>query len=75
MVRSGALRGTGDTRYPLIIGATGMWTAVTIVWAVLTFWGGELATVWTAFLFTSPITALVTWLRFRVRVRELAAEM
>jgi multidrug resistance protein, MATE family len=73
MVQSGALRGTGDTRFPLIIGGAGMWTAVLLVWLTLTFIGGGLPAVWAAFLVTSPITATLTWRRFRHRVRELAA--
>jgi multidrug resistance protein, MATE family len=75
MVQSGALRGTGDTRFPLIIGAAGMWSTVLLVWLGLTFLhgrpGGGLAMVWFAFLLTSPITATLTWRRFRHRVREL----
>jgi putative MATE family efflux protein len=74
MVQSGALRGTGDTRYPLIIGSGGMWAAVLLVWLFLTFIGGGLPAVWAAFLITSPITALLLWRRFRTRVRELASE-
>ena len=73
MVQSGALRGTGDTRFPLMIGSAGIWTAVLLVWIVLTFFGGGLPAVWSAFLITSPITATLSWWRFRHRVRELLA--
>lgn len=75
MVQSGALRGTGDTRYPLLISTVGMWTTVLLVWLGLTFFGGGLVTVWGAFLITSPMTAGVSWLRFRHRVGELESEM
>ena len=71
MVQSGALRGTGDTRFPLIIGALGMWTTVLLVWLGLTFRGGGLVTVWGAFLLTAPVTAALSWRRFRQRVQEL----
>lgn len=74
MVQSGALRGTGDTRYPLIIGASGMWTTVLLVWLILTFMGGGLVAVWSAFLATSPFTAYLTWRRFRQRIGELQEE-
>jgi putative MATE family efflux protein len=73
MVRSGALRGTGDTRFPLLIGSAGIWTAVLLVWLTLTFIGGGLPAVWAAFLITSPVTAFLTWRRFRQRVRELSS--
>lgn len=75
MVRSGALRGTGDTRFPLIIGSIGIWSAVFIVWLLLTYVGGSLALVWSAFLITSPLTAFFTWRRFRGRIRELVAAL
>lgn len=74
MVQSGALRGTGDTRFPLIIGALGMWSAVLVAYLALTFVGGGLAAVWSAFLVTSPVTATVTWRRFHRRVRELETQ-
>ena len=75
MVQSGALRGTGDTRTPLLISSLGMWTTVLLVWLGLSLWGGGgLVTIWGAFLLTSPVTATVSWLCFRRRIRELEAE-
>ena len=73
MTRAGALRGTGDTRFPLVISAISMWSAVLLVWLFLTFIGGSLALVWAAFLVTSPISATLTWRRFGSRIRELMA--
>jgi MATE family multidrug resistance protein len=75
MVQSGGLRGTGDTRFPLLMSASGMWTAVGIVWVLLTFVGGGLPIVWSAFLITSPITSFLTWRRFRQRIRTLSQEL
>lgn len=74
MVQAGALRGTGDTRFPLIIGAMGTWSAVLLVFLTLRFVGGGLPAVWSAFLVTSPVTGFLTWRRFRHRVRELEGE-
>jgi multidrug resistance protein, MATE family len=71
MVQSGALRGTGDTRFPLIVGASGMWTAVLLAWLALTIVGGGLPLVWAAFLLTSPVTSFLNWRRFRRRVSEV----
>jgi Na+-driven multidrug efflux pump len=71
MVQSGGLRGTGDTRFPLVIGAAGVWSAVLLAWLGLTLVGGGLPMVWGAFLVTSPITSSLTWRRFRRRVRDL----
>ncbi len=71
MVQSGSLRGTGDTRFPLIIGTMGIWSAVLLAWLALTFVGGGLPVVWAAFLVTSPLTSFLTWRRFHHRVRLL----
>lgn len=68
-VQAGALRGTGDTRFPLIAGAVCTWSAVLIVWIGLRIIGGGLPMVWSAFMITSPIGAAVTWRRFRARMR------
>lgn len=73
MTRAGALRGTGDTRFPLLIGSLGIWSAVGLVWLFLTFIGGSLSVVWAAFLVTSPISATLNWRRFTARIRELMA--
>lgn len=74
MVQSGALRGTGDTRAPMVITTTGMWCAVGLAWLVVSVWGGGLPVVWGAFLVTSPIAAAVVTYRFRRRIRMLAKQ-
>jgi putative MATE family efflux protein len=71
MVQSGALRGTGNTRFPLVVGTAGIWSAVLLAWLGLKLFDGGLSIVWGAFLVTSPITSILTWRRFRRRVREL----
>jgi multidrug resistance protein, MATE family len=75
MVQSGALRGTGDTRFPLIIGSTGMWAAVFLAWIAVTFLGGGLVAVWMAFVITSPFTAAFTWHRFKRTMHDLELKM
>lgn len=65
MVQSGGLRGTGNTRYPLRVGTSGIWAAV-ILGAILTnLVGGSLTAIWAAFLFTAPVTAFLSWRKFR----------
>ena len=75
LVQSGALRGTGDTRFPLVVSAAGIWSAVLLAWLALNFVGGGLPLVWAAFLVTSPVTSFLTWRRLRHRVRDLECEM
>jgi Na+-driven multidrug efflux pump len=75
IVMSGALRGTGDTRFPLVMSMAGTWCAVLLAWLFLTFTGAGLPAVWAAFLVTSPVTAFLTWRRFRRRVDNLANDL
>lgn len=72
MVQSGGLRGTGDTRFPLVVGAACTWTAVLLAWLAVSTIGGGLPIVWAAFLVTAPINSYLNWRRFRRRVGELA---
>ncbi len=73
MVQAGALRGTGDTRFPSIIGAAGTWSAVLLAWLSTGIPGLGLPGVWTAFLFTTPVTSFLTWRRLRSRISQLVA--
>ena len=73
-VYAGALRGTGDTRYPLVIGTAGVWGSVALSWLLVRFFEGSLAGVWGTFLVTAPVTAWLTWRRFQRRIRDAAAQ-
>ena len=69
-VQSGALRGAGNTRFPLRVNATGIWSAVLLSAALLATVGGGLVSVWVSFLFTAPFTCGLMWWRFRRIVSE-----
>ena len=61
-VSSGSLRGSGDTRTPLIIGASTMWLSVLIAWIAVRWFDAGLGTVWLAFVVTTmPASALMWW--------------
>ena len=64
-VQSGGLRGTGNTKYPMYVGTTGIWAAVILGAILINTVGGGLTSTWGAFLFTSPITAFLLWRKFR----------
>jgi putative MATE family efflux protein len=69
-VSAGSLRGSGDTRTPLKIGAASMWAAVLLAWIGVNWYGASLGWVWIAFfLTTSPASVLMWWL-FRQRVAD-----
>lgn len=67
-VHAGALRGSGDTRSPLIFGAVAMWLSVGLSWVVVTRFDGDLWMVWLTFLVGAPIPAVLNRLTFRRRI-------
>lgn len=71
---AGALRGTGDTRWPMWINSANIWSSVLLAMAVALALQGSLPWVWAAFIATSPIAPVLTVLRFRHTARKLAAD-
>jgi MATE family multidrug resistance protein len=69
-VSSGGLRGSGDTRTPLVIGASTMWLSVLLAWIFVRWFDGGLGQVWLEFvLTTSPASVVMGWAFLR-RIRE-----
>jgi putative MATE family efflux protein len=69
-VQAGALRGTGNTRFPLIVTGLSIWVAVGLAVALLETVGGGLVSVWGAFLALAPVMAWLMWRRFARTVAE-----
>jgi putative MATE family efflux protein len=69
-VQSGALRGSGNTSFPLKTSGVGIWLSVGLGWLLITTLGGGLVAVWAAFLAIAPAMALLMWRRFQRTVRE-----
>lgn len=69
-VSSGSLRGSGDTRTPLLIGASTMWLSVLLAWIGVRWFGGGLGWVWIAFVLTTTPAALLMWWMFRRRIDD-----
>lgn len=67
-VQSGALRGLGNTSFPLRTNTVGMWAAVGMAFVLTRTVDGNLAMVWAAFLITAPTTAFLLWWRFRQQI-------
>ena len=66
-VQSGALRGAGNTSFPLWANALGMWGAVGMAWVMTSYLGLGLVGAWSAYVVMSPLVALAMWRRFRRR--------
>src|SRR5215203_2212191 len=69
-VSSGALRGSGDTRTPLIIGASTMWLSVFLAWVGVRWFDAGMGWVWTGFVLTSAHASILMWWIFRQRIGE-----
>src|SRR5262245_49069247 len=69
-VQAGALRGTGNTRFPLMVTGSGVWASVGLAFALLETIGGRLVSVWAAFALLAPVMAFLMWRRFRRTVAE-----
>ncbi|MCX6018347.1 MAG: MATE family efflux transporter [Chloroflexi bacterium] len=71
---AGALRGTGDTRWPMWINSVNIWTSVLLAAFVGLVLHSNLAIVWAAFIATSPVAPLLVIVRFRRVAARLMAE-
>jgi len=70
IVQSSALRGTGDTQYPLRVNTIGIWSAVLLGALFAIYLNGSLAMIWSAFLVTGPISSWLLWRRFHRTIAE-----
>lgn len=69
-VQAGALRGSGNTTFPLMVTGVGIWLSVGLAYLLVHSIGGGLASVWAAFLVVAPFMALLMWRRFQRTVAE-----
>ena len=65
IVLSGALRGSGDTRFPLLVNASSIWFSVLLAWVVVAGLGHGLPEAWLCFAAVAPLGAVAIVFRFR----------
>ncbi|MEM7130089.1 MAG: MATE family efflux transporter [Chloroflexota bacterium] len=65
IVQSGALRGAGETQYPLRVNVIGVWSGVLLGYLFVTLFEGGLSTIWSSFMITGPFSAWLLSRRFR----------
>jgi MATE family multidrug resistance protein len=68
-VLAGALRGTGNTRTPMLITGVAMWAMVGLAYLSTHFVYQSLSAIWAVFLFTGPLEVLCFWLAWRAWLR------
>jgi putative MATE family efflux protein len=71
MSSAGAVRGSGDTRSPMIRGVVAVWGAVLLAWLGVHFLDQSIAWIWGTFIVTGLLPALGNWRAFRKRAEEL----
>jgi putative MATE family efflux protein len=69
-VQAGALRGAGNTRYPLLVTGLSIWAAVALAFVLVETIGGGLVSIWAAFLALAPFMAFAMWRRFQRTVAQ-----
>ena len=71
---AGAVRGSGDTRSPMVRGVVAVWAAVAIAWLGVHFLDQSVAWIWGTFIVTGLLPALGNWRAFRKRSDHLRRE-
>jgi multidrug resistance protein, MATE family len=74
-VYGGSLRGLGDSRTPMLASAVSMWLAVALAWALVVWFDGSLTMVWSTFLVTSPIAAVINTVAFKRRLQKTREDL
>ena len=72
LLTTGALRGSGDTRTPMVRNMVATWTTVVLAFVGVRWFDAGAEWVWGAYLLTIP---LATWLNWRAFVRRSAVAM
>jgi putative MATE family efflux protein len=73
-VTAGTLRGSGDTRGPMIRGGLTIWTSVALAWIGVNLFGLGIGWVWLTFIISAPISGIGNLLAFRRRIESLGRD-
>ena len=71
MSSAGAVRGSGDTRSPMIRGVAAVWMAELLAWLGVHFLDQSIAWIWGTFIVTGLLPAFGNWRAFRKRAEQL----
>jgi Na+-driven multidrug efflux pump len=71
---AGILRGSGDTRGPMIRGGLTIWTSVALAWIGVHLLDLGIGWVWLTFLISAPISGIGNIAAFRRRIDTLSRE-
>lgn len=68
LTTTGTLRGTGDTRSPMLRGIVAIWTAVALCWIGVHTFDLGLGWIWTSYIIALPISIVGNWRAFQRRM-------
>jgi putative MATE family efflux protein len=71
LTTTGTLRGTGDTRSPMLRGIIAIWTAVILSWIGVYQFDLGIGWIWTTYAIALPISIVGNWFAFRRRIASL----
>lgn len=74
LTATGVLRGTGDTRSPMIRSVLGIWAAVATTWCAIQGLGLGAGWVWLSYIFTLPAVIIGNWRAFQRRTLPRAKQ-
>jgi Na+-driven multidrug efflux pump len=69
-VFGGSLRGSGDTRTPMLMSGLCVWLALSLAWVAVRWFDGGIGTVWLMFLISAPLASLGNGWVLRRRLRS-----
>ena len=74
LVNAGALRGTGNTQFPLRVNTIAIWIAVGLAYSFMRFFDAGLVGAWSGFLIVAPFSAVIITRRFRKTITEFSPQ-
>lgn len=74
MSTAGAVRGSGDTRSPMVRGVAAVWVAVFLAWLGVHYLDQSIAWIWGTLAVTGLLPAVGNWRAFRKRASTLEQE-
>lgn len=70
LLTTGALRGSGDTRSPMVRGVLATWLTVGLAWLSVTFLDLGMGGIWGAYIVALPIAIIGNWRAFQRRTER-----
>lgn len=75
LLTTGALRGSGDTRSPMVRGVIATWLTVGLAWLGVTFLDLGIGGIWAAYIIALPIAIVGNWRAFVRRTERSSREI